>query len=138
MAEQIGARQRTKKLNSSSARAEFDQRCVAHYSQYVLPQLQLFKSHLQAQGQSILIEPLQILSQSNFGSLFVLEYPTGKENTLSIRYDASTQKISFTEMTGPRKSGTTLAIASYEQVFANEVYSAVEKFVRGIFEGRVV
>jgi hypothetical protein len=138
MAEEIGTRQRTKKLNSSYARAEFDRRCVAHYSHYVLPQLQLFKGHLQAQGQSISIEPLRFLSRSNFGALFVLEYPMGEKNVLSIHYEALTKKVSFTEMIGPREPNTILAQAAYEEVFATEVYSAVEKFVRGVFEGRVV
>lgn len=138
IAEQIGERQRTKKLSSSFARAEFHRHCAAHYFQYVLPQLQLFKSHLQAQGQSISFEPLRILEDNSLGSVFILEHPTGKENALSIHYDALTQNISFTAITESNEPGTTFAVTPYEQAFAHEVYSAVEKFVRGIFEEAVL
>ena len=83
IAEQIGERQRTKKLSSFFARAEFHRLCAAHYFQYVLPQLQLFKNHLQAQGQSISVEALQILDDNSLGSVCILEHPSGKENALS-------------------------------------------------------
>jgi hypothetical protein len=132
--EELRTRTKTKSLNIAFLRSQFHRKCVEHYANLVLPQLELFESHLMSQRVVITTERLHQHDENVL--MACLEMQNGiLFRVLQIRYDYRSKDLSFLQTNGSDRTDVICcqSFVNFDKLSSVQVYDIVAEFVRSVY-----
>jgi hypothetical protein len=117
------------------AELAFRRACSNHYISVVLPELHRFEQHLQMQDFLVALNQLEPLGKHALQAGLLIEFPVDTTNLLEIRYDYTSQTLTFSQLFAGHRNqqpDCEFAYDSLAQVGAMQVYDIIEGFVASV------